>query len=147
MFRQLIISLCTISNQLSNFMVCNGLEPMAVLATMNDALTHSLNKTSIKRKSGSGKPSSPRKRRRSGSGKPLSPRKQKREARKKHGNGGASSTKSATNVDRRAKLMALKRERDEEASPEVQAKKDKEKDTQCQKRCGFFITGPSNTVH
>ena len=137
MFRQLIISLCTISNQLSNFMVCNGLEPMAVLATINDALMHSLNKTSIKCKLGSGKP--------------LSPRKQKRAARKKHGSGGASSTKPATDIDRKAKLMAklmaLKRERDEEASPEVQAKKDKEKDTQCQKRCGFFITGPSNTVH
>lgn len=150
MFQRPLISLHIISMQLSNFMVCNALEPMATLATLNDALTHSLNKPSIKRKSGKCK---------SPPGKPPSPRKQQRRARKRRGSGSATnhadqgagsgsapSTNSKNDADRRARLMALKRGRDEEASPEVQAKKDQERDRQTQKRCGFFITGPSNTV-
>ena len=43
-------------------------------------------------------------------------------------------------------LLALKRARDHESSRAEQIKKDREKDTKTQKRCGFYFCGPSNTV-
>ena len=129
---------------------------------LNHLLTHSLNLMDIKRRSAPSNSSSPRSSRRPASRKPLSPRKQKRNARKKHGKGSAlstetpgdadrgndpaSATQSPNDADRMAKLLALKKQWDEDASPEAQAKKDAEKDTQSQKRCGVFFQGPSNVV-
>ena len=148
--------------QLYKFFVCNAIEPTAILPMINHLLTHSLNLMDIKRRSAPSNSSSPRSSRRPASRKPLSPRKQKRNARKKHGKGSASSTEtpgdadrgndpasatqSSIDADRLAKLLALKKQWDEEASPEAQAKKDAEKDTQSQKRCGVFFQGPSNVV-
>lgn len=45
-----------------------------------------------------------------------------------------------------AQLMSLKEQRDHEQSRAEQEKKDKQRDTLSQKRCGFFFCGPSNTV-
>ena len=53
---------------------------------------------------------------------------------------------SPTGFDLLSQLMALKNKREFEASRAEQAKKDKERDTKTQKRCGFFLCGPSNTV-
>ena len=151
--------------QLCNFFVCNAIDPIFILAMLNHLLTHSLNLMDIKRRSAppnSSSSQSPPSPRRPASRKPLSPRKQKRNARKKHGNGSAlstqtpgdadrendpaSATQSPNDADRMAKLLALKKQWEEETSPEAQAKKDAEKDTQCQKRCGVFFQGPSNVV-
>ena len=137
--------------QLHDFFVCNALAPKPLLALANHAFTYSLNKPEIKANS---KPIPPHCRDDAPSETserdpaPAST-KQDKQGKKKGENApaDANSDAAAPNIgDVLTALMAMKEQRDHEQSRAEQEKRNKQRDTLTQKRCGFFFCGPSNTV-
>ena len=134
----------SISHQLHDFLVANGVDPLFFLAMFNDLATHSLNKKEVRAMS---EPTPA-----PNNGDPA-PAAKKRRHRKDGDNVGSDGTDGHVtapmdnnNNDLLGQLSALKQEWDREASRPEQTKKDREKDTKTQKRCGIYICGPSNTV-